>query len=71
MENKPKPLWETYWKGWTAVSLQKLGSFNFQNLCRGTEITKVLILRQSPSEIIGATTNNEVVPDATSKKLPI
>ena len=47
MENKPKPCWETYWKGGTAFSLQKFVTFNFQNLCRGSEITNVWILRQS------------------------
>ena len=71
MENKLKPLWETYWKGGTAISLQKFGTFNFQNLFRGSEITEVWILRQSPSEIIGTITNNGVVPDDTSKEQQI
>ena len=71
MENKLKPWWETYWKGGTAFSLQKFGAFNFQNRCRGSEITEVWILRQLPSEIIGTITNNGVVPDDTSKEQPI
>ena len=57
--------------GGTAFSLQKFGTFNFQNLCRGSEITKVSILGPSPSEIIGTTVKNGIVPDATSKEQPI
>ena len=64
MENKPKPCWwETYWKGGTAFSLQKFGTFNFQNPCRGAEITKVWILRRSEKFFLAVSRDKVFVPE--------